>query len=214
VGNVAYVGDPAAHAGPRKGPRLDDIYLPKPDDAPATEWVNLDGNLVRFLSSIFTTAQVHRDNDQAMLPSYRERVVQIRLRSDEGGLNLAMSQETIKGVIHKGERAGDALLRQFDFEEHFWVRFRVLTRQVEAGLGQMRARLQARGAYPVAGEIATYPFLPNGGEDLARWCAEAQERLSHLDVVLQQWELSRPADLFAKETLPRPEAVLRVSPKV
>jgi hypothetical protein len=177
--------------------------------------VNLDGNLVRFLSSIFTTAQVYRDNDLAMLPSYRERVVQIRLRSDEGGLNLAMSQETIKGVIHKGERAGEALLRQFDFDEHFWVRFRVLTKQVEAGLAQMRERLHARGnQYPVPGEIGTYPFLPNAGEDLARWCAEAQQRLAHLDIVLQQWELSRPADLFAVEKLPIPEAVLRVSPKV
>src|SRR5207237_5031809 len=44
--------------------------------------------LTDFLGAIWNTAQNFRDNTQAMLPSYRERIVNIRFVDDEGGLNL------------------------------------------------------------------------------------------------------------------------------
>ncbi|WP_157265261.1 patatin-like phospholipase family protein [Azohydromonas aeria] len=210
---MSYVGDPTRQEGERTAPVLDPIYLPKPDATPATEWVNLDGNLARFLFSIFTTAQVYRDNDQAMLPSYRERIVQIRLRDDEGGLNLAMSPETIQGVIRKGDRAGETLLNDFNFKVHSWVRFRVLSTQLEAGLMQMRRQLNGPHFQGFPGNLAGTKDLPFEPENFTAWCEQAEERLGQLNAVLGQWE-NRDPKLFGAEKLPVPEAVLRVGPKV
>lgn len=71
--------------------------------------MNLDGNLARFLFSIFTTAQVYRDNDQAMLPSYRERIVQIRLRDDEKVCGLAEFRQ-MGGILAAHDARSSALL--------------------------------------------------------------------------------------------------------
>ena len=38
-----------------------------------------------FARAIFSSAQNYRDNTQSRLPSYRERVVQVRLNEDEAG---------------------------------------------------------------------------------------------------------------------------------
>jgi hypothetical protein len=190
-----------------------------------TEWVDLRDNLPRFLAAIFTTAQVYRDNDQAMLPSYRERIVQIRLAANEGGLNLAMPLHTIRNVIGKGEAAGALLKSNFDFKQHFWIRFRVLARQLETGLEDMRRKIEEIGfrdqlSSPRA--ITGYAFAPYGGQspEFEAWCHEVLSRLDALDAVLAGWtpfpqgggDTSGP--LFAAPKFPIPEAVLRVMPKV
>jgi hypothetical protein len=72
-------------------------------------------NLLKFLTAIFATAQNYRDNSQSLLPSYRERVVQVRLEEGEGGLNLAMDSKTIAKIVDKGDRAGEVLCDGFDF---------------------------------------------------------------------------------------------------
>ena len=82
-----------------------------------------------FLLAVFESAQNYRDTSQARLPSYRERVVQIRLARDEGGINLTMPPATIARLIRLGEEAADALLTEFNFEHHQWVRLRVLMEQ-------------------------------------------------------------------------------------
>ncbi|MBO0796104.1 MAG: patatin-like phospholipase family protein, partial [Ktedonobacteraceae bacterium] len=98
------------------------VYLPQAEDRQDPEWDNING-LPGFVQAIFGTAQNYRDTMQAHLPSYRERIVQIRLNKDEGGLNLAMPRAIIEKVIQKGSEAGVILRDEFKLNHHVWVRF-------------------------------------------------------------------------------------------
>ena len=200
------------------------IYLPAADAPLFTEWVPLTKksaksgeevpNLFKFLWSIFTTAQNYRDNMQAMLPSYRERIVQIRLRDDEGGLNLAMEDETIKKLMEKGEKAGDLLVNEFDFRVHQWVRFQVLMIQMERYLKKTEKvaredqstkvrqfdylallKAQAENKYPYHREDA--------------WCTNAEIRMKAMGDFINKW-----GEFELGKKPPLPESVLRVTPEI
>lgn len=119
------------------------VYLWKAGDPnPAPEHINTrDKNkvknpesLLKFAAQIFYTAQNYRDTMQSYLPGYRERIVQIRLEPHEGGLNLGMSEGTIRDVMEKGGQAGNCLNKNFKLEHHKWIRFRVLMGLLEENL--------------------------------------------------------------------------------
>ncbi|MGQ9548505.1 MAG: hypothetical protein ACUVSY_03520 [Roseiflexus sp.] len=127
-----------------------EVYLPSagPGDD-YIEWRAI-GSLETFFWSIFGTAQNYRDTAQARLPSYNERVVRVRLKPDEGGLNLRMPRQTIAAIVRKGQLAGRALLPQepeaaarqrggFRFDEHRWVRLVMLLSEIDQQLRDMRA---------------------------------------------------------------------------
>lgn len=225
------------------------IYLPAADDLLFTEWVPLTKrkekagrlsklflslsnrkppksneelpNLFKFIWAIFTTAQNYRDNMQAMLPSYRERIVQIRLSDDEGGLNLAMGHETIKKVMKKGEEAGSVLLKDFDFRVHQWVRFQVLMSQMEKYLE--KTEKVAREDPPNSGiRQFDYPALLKAQEAQADnehtfpyrrdedWCRIALERMESMGKFIESW----PKKPKLSDEPPLPESVLRVTPEI
>lgn len=137
-----------------------EIYLPPagPSDE-YIEWRAI-GSLPAFFWSIFGTAQNYRDTAQARLPSYNERVVRVRLKPDEGGLNLRMPRQTIAAIMRKGQLAGHALLPQepeaaarrrggFKFDEHRWVRLVMLLSEIDQQLRDMRAAYDdSRADYP------------------------------------------------------------------
>jgi predicted acylesterase/phospholipase RssA len=185
-----------------------DVYLPKPDSDPSPEWIPIS-DLGKFLGSIFTTAQNYRDNMQAMLPSYRERIVQIRLSDEEGGLNLDMPTEVVKNVFRKGEDAGEAL-KGFNFEHHQWVRFRVLMKKMEESLVKMNKVMSENRTYLDLVEkkidTSTYPY-PSDLE----WLTKVAERLISISGQIKGWS---PPDLFAQKPSPLPEPILRVTPEV
>lgn len=200
------------------------IYLPKPQDCPATEFIPLADALIengvvpvpkllRFLGAIFSTAQNYRDNAQSVLPSYRERVVQVRLSEDEGGLNLAMPQETIKQVISKGEQAGEVLVREFNLKIHQWVRFRVLMKQMEATITEMDKVIRNNSIYcdlvNQQFDPKGYPYYPEPCE--VEWLRQVAERLVGIGNQVECW---KPSGLFDKEPSPLPEPVLRVMPEI
>ena len=189
-------------AGAGAGSGRADVYLPKANQPQAPDWKPLPG-LFSFLWSIFATAQNYRDNTQAMLPSYRERVVQLRLRDDEGGLNLAM-----------GARAGEARLNDFNFTHHQWVRFRVLMGQLEPNLRAME-RLLHDEVFPATTLVdmqlnsreaeTPFPYPRN-----RLWCDDALQRIAALRQLIDGWP---DGPLFGQDT-PRPNPVLRVTPEV
>lgn len=203
----------------QRGPRNEDVFLPSAGEPPLfTEWFSLKEkskggvagpSLFRFLWAIFNTAQNYRDNMQSVLPSYRERIVQIRLNENEGGLNLAMSKLTIGKVIEKGREAG-TLIDGFKFDEHRWVRFRVMMKQMESGLIKLD-RVMRRASYCVEplqnpGAVAAYPYPI----DAAR-LPDIVRRLEEMSQIIQSWEKQIPPTLF-QDDAPMPEPVLRVTP--
>jgi hypothetical protein len=202
-------------------PNVEAIYLPKPEECPVTEYISFEkaapGNeyrkpeLFKFLWSIFSTAQNYRDNAQSVLPSYRERIVQIRLRDDEGGLNLTMPGDTIENVIQKGRDAGEKLRDEFDFEAHQWIRFRVLMRRMEESLVSMNTVMREHPFYQSLLDPTSYkqsyPYYPKQ-ED---WAVSVAARLTQVGENIKGFI---PPDLFAAEPSPLPEPVLRVTPEV
>ena len=193
-----------------------DVYLPRADETIPPQWVPLEG-LGAFLENVFRTAQNYRDNMQAMLPSYRERIVQIRLTDEEGGLNLNMDEATIRRVVEKGEEAGQLLLTDFDMPAHEWTRFRVLMNQVEARLGEMVRTLKTYPFYmDTLAHLPLNPDLPFQRDP--NWLRQAHEQISALiqlveSQLIQLVESQRPPNLFAGDP-PLPEPVLRVTPEI
>lgn len=194
-----------------------DVYLPHADALQDAEWRELSSP-IDFLHAIFTTAQNYRDSMQSRLPSYRERVVQIRLNKDEGGLNLSMPTETIKAVVGKGSRAGEILCDpdEFNFEHHWWVRFLVLMALLERNFEGMQEVLgdpafQER-LYKQLAMSADFPYSRD-----SLWIDAAKERVKELQQTLACWhdankQWSDPP-LFGRNA-PLPNPVLRVTPEL
>ncbi len=86
-----------------------------------------------FAGAVFTSAQAWHDNSFLKLPGYRDRVVEIWLRGDEGGLNLDMPPEVVGRLIRRGTEAGIMIRDRFtdtppddplSWDGHRWVRLR------------------------------------------------------------------------------------------
>lgn len=120
-----------------------DAYLPGPGDLQLPSAFPIR-QLLHFLGAILNTAQNYRDNTQARMPSYRERVVQVMLENGQGGLNLDMEPEVIQALAYKGHEAAEQLLQAFRFndelrwKEHRWVRLLVLQARLEREFDALR----------------------------------------------------------------------------
>ncbi|GAB4145468.1 MAG: RpoH suppressor SuhR [Cyanobacteria bacterium J069] len=187
-----------------------DVYLPRPNDRQAPEWVDLQSNLLAFAWQMFQTAQNYRDNSQAGLPGYRERIVQVRLAHDEGGLNLAMDAATIDGVMNKGTAAGEALIRDFDLKSHQWVRFRVLMGLLEERLKQLEAIAFSTGKFDYENLTQNQNDYPYPYPD-ARHAQKAKECVDRMrQSVSAYWACTPPLD----DEIPMPKTVLRTMPEL
>ncbi len=100
---------------------------------PFDEHGSASGNLLGFGGAIFRSAQVWHDNSFLKLPGYRDRVIEIWLKKEEGGLNLEMPRQTIESLIQRGSAAGEMLRDRFaktpaedplSWDGHRWVRLR------------------------------------------------------------------------------------------
>jgi hypothetical protein len=133
------------------------------------------------------------------------------LSEDEGGLNLAMPSGTIDNVMKKGERAGE-LLKNFNFEVHQWVRFRVLMKQMEVSLNKLDDVMNKNPFY--LSTLANRPLnmeFPYQRSEV--WLEEAEQRLLRMGELISGFKKSNPPALF-EEDAPLPEPVLRVTPEI
>jgi len=199
---------------------LDAVRLPVANRPLYPPQVEVTG-LGSFLNAIWTTAQNYRDSTQARLPSYRERIAQIAFAPDEGGLNLAMGPRQLDSILRKGKRAGE-LLKDFQFDHHRWVRFRVLMAELELQLDRFN---KVVGEPEHFDELLLervrrgYPYPRD-----AEWCLEAHAWLAALralSVSLEQrrsaWKAAHPTEdspYFFGERVPQPEPSLRMTPRV
>src|SRR5712671_1924776 len=115
----------------------DDVWLPASSGSgsqlPVQPFDGLDGFLMRLLMS----AKDWQDNLQSTLPGYRERIAHVVLKPEEGGLNLAMDEATIRKLVNYGERAGETLCDEFDLDGHRWRRFLVALARMEETLDEV-----------------------------------------------------------------------------
>lgn len=79
-------------------------------------------SLPAFIFAMFDSARNWQEMLQSQLHGYSDRIVEIRLDSTEGGLNLKMDPQVVSGIADLGGRAGEKIVRRFDFQEHRWRR--------------------------------------------------------------------------------------------
>jgi predicted acylesterase/phospholipase RssA len=127
------------------------------DDGHGERWSNFDGalphrgekkdrpaQLFGFFGALLNAMQNWNDNALSRMPGVRDRVVRIRLKEDEGGLNLNMKCELVEKVAGFGTDAAAELKKRF-LAGHAWdeqrlVRLSVLVRVLEQKLcGLQRA---------------------------------------------------------------------------
>ena len=196
------------------------VVLPKPNVVPVRT-VNPVTSLAGFLGAIVSTMQNYRDNQQAELPSYRERIVEVRLAKNEGGLNLDMPSQTLRDVAGYGSEAAKALEDGFRLPAHQWTRLLVLMSQMEEELLEMDARL-TDGRFPAERLLNDqrangFPFqnLDPG------WCRSVQERLDGIQALVsglnqEAAPVTLPAwspRVFQDDNL-APPASLRITPRL
>jgi hypothetical protein len=93
--------------------------------------------LAGFVSSILDTMQNWSDTTQLAMRTFSARVPEIRLDTDEGGINLAMPPDLIEELARRGGEAA-ALLDGFDFGTHQDRRAQMSLRALDELGEQMR----------------------------------------------------------------------------
>lgn len=116
------------------------VNLPNVKESPSPRRYEI-GDVFSFLWSILQTSLSYRDALQSRLPSYRERIVDISLIRSEGGLNLAMSPQTIATIAQKGMLAGMLLRERFSMEHHQWIRMRLLIEELNEQMQVLKTDL-------------------------------------------------------------------------
>jgi predicted acylesterase/phospholipase RssA len=165
-----------------------------------------------FLFGIVATMQNWRDTLQARAPGHRDRIVSIALGGDEGGMNLDMSEAVLDRISEKGSRAGQALAEQFDFGNHWWIRWR----NAASALERFTIRFAAASSAPPSPSYADVSSSARTGSPAPPSYAfrgaqreEAVSRFNRLEQDGQLWE-DTVADLTRGAPKPLPE--LRIVP--
>ncbi|WP_257448319.1 patatin-like phospholipase domain-containing protein [Archangium lipolyticum] len=197
-----------------------------------------------FLRAVFETAQSYRDNAQAGMPSYRERILQLFLDEHEGGLNLDMDKDVIQHIQAKGQCAAQELLERYEntdsvhFSEHRWVRMHVLMAELELQLFEVRKlfpgdtwKEELRARFDSLFKEQVGAQAREGGSWYRnkdqKWCDEARKRLDALLELVDEWDECQQAWMgeytptanedprfFFAAHPPRPQGVLKVIPNL
>lgn len=187
----------------------DSVWLPEGAGSgvqlPVLPFSGLGGFLARLLFS----AKDWQDNMQGTLPGYRERIAHVVLKPDEGGLNLTMSDATVKKLVGYGQQAGILLREKFDLDEHRWRRFLVAMARVEETLDEVATAYdQVPGRF--GDFLNAYSPDPASYRQTAAEAAEMLSRGAELSAMGARWR-TRPRIRDGK--IPNPPTNLRITPK-
>jgi predicted acylesterase/phospholipase RssA len=116
----------------RETQQIPDWWYEVPEERPSRVWK--DHRLFEFLAGIVRTMQNRIDEAQMRVPGYRDRVAHVYLRKDQGGMNLAMDEATIKALAERGRWAAERLRTAYtrdpgapelvSWDGHRWTRLR------------------------------------------------------------------------------------------
>lgn len=202
---------------PGQTPARNPIFLPKRNDegwrprytpiarARATDEIGA------FLVAIVTTMQNWRDLLQGRAPGHRDRIVQVEIEPDEGGMNLNMPERALTALAIKGEAAGDRLVADFDFENHFWVRYRNL----QASLERFGIRLEKAMKVPPKGAGKAYTKATKGNGKAPSYpfsAAQNAEAVHRLNDLVREFETWADWDGSLAKGAPKPAPDLRIVP--
>lgn len=163
-----------------------------------------------FAQALRDAIQNWSDNTQVTQRGYAERVVEIRLRPGEGGMNLQMPEEVIMALVLRGAEAGDQLLG-FEWDPHRVIRYRIAMTRLTDALEGLDAAWEARD---YATLLTTYPFEDASASsylDTKRWRPEDLAATQRLLSTVDAWRDGKWPAL--REDRPSPAPIVRMAPE-
>lgn len=170
----------------------------------------IEGGVTGFLARLVDAAKDWQDNLQSTLPGYRERIVHITLKDDEGGLNLAMDQQRIQTLTGYGAEAGK-VAAHFDLDGHRWRRFLVAMASIEKTLDHLVMAYESgdTGVESFGDFLARYAPVARSYHQDGRHLEELMVRAEELVALGRRW---REPPTIRSGDIPRPDSDLRVTP--
>jgi predicted acylesterase/phospholipase RssA len=194
------------------------------------KWWRLGG----FVGSILNILRNWRDQTQARVPGYRDRIATIHLSRSEGGLNLNMPPETIKKLSDFGASAGQQLRRRFNpnegdgsglnWENQRWIRYRSFMSVFEQMLTKLKRgfefespKVPSYQAMIDRGGVAEEPHPPCRPDDKSPLTDRQKQAAKGMTAALlnltpSSGEQGHVASF--EEGAPEPPPVLVIRPKV
>jgi predicted acylesterase/phospholipase RssA len=188
-----------------------DVYYPGPSQRGLRPRFRTITSMQGFAAALLDTMQYWADNAQATLPGYRDRIVQVRLRSDEGGMNLQMPDKVVRRTAEKGRQAAELLREQFDFDDHRWIRYLTVISRMQHAVD----RMESRWDHDLPGGSSGYhDFVLNRASEppfsrTTTWRSDAVARTGSL-LSFATCTSSEP-DFLAEA--PKPDPDLRITPR-
>jgi len=185
-------------------------WLPEPAYGGILPRANPFHSVPGFAQALRDTVQNWSDNTQVTQRGYAERVVEVRLRKGEGGMNLQMKQDVILALVARGAEAGDKLLG-FQWDPHRVIRYRTAMIRLTEVLEALDAAWSARD---YAGLFTDYPMEKAPGSSYIEgkaWRADDLAATATLLATVAAWrEDAWPA---LREDRPAPSPILRMAPE-
>ncbi|GAA1477134.1 RpoH suppressor SuhR [Nocardioides aestuarii] len=190
----------------------DDLtWLPSPAEGGVDPRVVPFDSVGGFAQALRDTVQNWSDNTQVTQRGYAERVVEIRLREGEGGLNLRMPEDVILALVARGAEAGDRLVDEFAWDPHRVIRYRTAMSRLVDALAQLDAAWD-RGDY--AALLDGYPDADAPGSSYlgsATWRRGDRLATEALLGLVGGWRDTRWPPLT--HARPTPAPVVRMAPE-
>jgi hypothetical protein len=188
-----------------------DVFYPGPGQEGVQPRFTSITSLQGFGAGLLDTMQYWVDNAQSTLPGYRDRIVQVRLRADEGGMNLQMADDAVYRAAEKGRQAAEALRRGFDFDDHRWVRYLTVIGRMQHAVDVM----ESRWAHELHRGLPGYRDFVHDrtGERLyGRSAAWRSAAVARTNALLSFASCSSGTPDFLPEA-PKPDPDLRITPR-
>ena len=224
IGLDEYAHERDTDYDPKTHPQETRVWLPKRPQGGSLLPINKVDGLFAFFASIIFSAKDWQDNLQSAQQGYRERIVHVALKPDEGGLNLDMPSGTIELLSNYGAEAGNTLNQEFDLDDHRWRRFLIAMVRLESTLFELRQAYDGTQS-PLAPGTASPPLPPELFEAFLRryppntahyepvsaaWLDEMRARAEALVEMGGNWDNALKAH---DGRYPKPETDLRITPR-
>jgi predicted acylesterase/phospholipase RssA len=209
---------------PASGNNEDRAYLPdRAKSLPPENYAITQSGasaIFSFATAIIKTMQNWRDNLQRAAPGFRDRIVTIRHKHDEGGLNLDMAARDIETMAASGQLGAEKLIGAFARPEsldtdfltyHRWVRIRSLLNVLQRAMREIHQGVTTLDNHPPYPDLVRdAPAYVGGSYRLTEPArSEAAKLLDMLDQLDHELEDAR---IDYGKTAPRPEVELRIQP--